>query len=166
MRQRPMMQTAACLVALVLLGGCAPRDEAPDRSPSASPSDMTPPGLSPSAEPSAPDVVSASARDAAVEVAGAAMRDFTARDRPYDAWWAAFRVHLTPEGVQAYEFTDPGHIPASAVTDAGQFAGGPDGTTAAVLVGTDAGQYRVQLVRQSVEDRWLVDRLTPAEVGS
>lgn len=166
MRRRPKVHVGTTVLVLVLLGACGSPQEpsgAPSRTASPSAAANEP---APSGEPSAPDVVSAPDRDVAVDVAVAAMADFTARDRPYEAWWVEFSAHLTPEGVQAYEFTDPARVPASEVTDAGQFAGGPDGTSAAVLVGTDVGQYRVELVRQSVLDAWLVDRLTPPQETS
>lgn len=161
-----LRRSAAVIASLLVLGACSAPEAATESPPAATASEAATDGPAPSGEPSAPDVVSTPDRDAAVEVAVAAMADFTARDRPYEAWWAEFSAHLTPEGMQAYEFTDPARVPASGVTDAGQFAGGPDGTSAAVLVGTDVGQYRVELVRQSVLDAWLVDRLTPPQETS
>ncbi len=161
-----LRRSAAVIASFLVLGACSAPEAATESPPAATASEAATDGPAPSGEPSAPDVVSAPDSEAAVEVAVAAMTDFTARDRPYEAWWAEFSAHLTPEGMQAYEFTDPARVPASGVADAGQFAGGPDGTSAAVLVGTDVGQYRVELVRQSVLDAWLVDRLTPPQEAS
>lgn len=92
----------------------------------------------------------------------AAMKDFVAHSG-YDAWWSAFSKHLSPTAAQAFEYTDPAVIPATKVTDAGQVAAYPDGTSATVLVATDIGQYRVQLIRETSEHPWFVERIDPPE---
>ncbi|GED11341.1 hypothetical protein CCE02nite_33400 [Cellulosimicrobium cellulans] len=146
---------AACVAGL---GGCA-------ASPSAAPTATTaapPPEVStPEPGASAPDTLAPDDDTLARAAAVAALTDFVARDRAYEDWWGAFAPHLTPAARQAFEFTDPTSIPAATVTDDGALSAAPDGTSASVLVGTDAGQYRVELVRQSVDAPWLVDRLTP-----
>jgi len=141
------------------LGACA---TSPSPSPSTSATaGAPPPTATPAPGESAPDTLvpgdDADARSAAVD----ALSDFVARERSYDDWWRAFAPHLTPGARQAFEFTDPAAIPAASVTDDGTLSAAPDGTSASVLVGTDVGQYRVELVRQSVDAPWLVDRLTP-----
>ena len=88
---------------------------------------------------------------------------FVDRDGPAKQWWKAFRVHLTPSAIVAFEGTDPRVIPATEVTDSGRVSSYPDGTSASVLVDTDAGQYQVGLVRESLEHPWMVDRIAPPE---
>lgn len=116
-------------------------------------------------ESSAPVVDVLEDEDAAegAQVAVAAMTAFSARDRSYEVWWADFGAYLTPEARHAFEYTDPANVPATAVTDAGQVVAAPSSTQMTALVGTDVGQYRVELVRQSVEDPWLVHGLTPPD---
>ncbi len=161
------MQHYQRLAAAVIVAACMAGLGACATSPSASPTTTTgaPPPTStlptPAPGESAPDTLApgddAGARSAAVD----ALSDFVARERSYEDWWSAFAPHLTPGARQAFEFTDPAAIPAASVTDDGTLSAAPDGTSASVLVGTDVGQYRVELVRQSVDAPWLVDRLTP-----
>ncbi|WP_159796663.1 hypothetical protein [Puerhibacterium puerhi] len=96
-----------------------------------------------------------------MDEAVATLRAFVA-DLPYDQWWAGLAPHLTAAGRQAYETVEPAWIPASAVDD-GRLSAYPDGTSAIVLVGTDIGQYRVQLIRETAEYPWQVERITPPE---
>lgn len=160
------MQHYQRLAAAVVVAACVAGLGACATSPSASPTTTgAPPPTStlptPAPGESAPDTLvpgdDAGARSAAVD----ALSDFVARERSYEDWWRAFAPHLTPEARQAFEFTDPAAIPAASVTDDGTLSAAPDGTSVSVLVGTDVGQYRVELVRQSVDAPWLVDRLTP-----
>ncbi|WP_170963578.1 hypothetical protein [Cellulosimicrobium cellulans] len=158
MQHYQRLAAAVVVVACVAgLGACA---TSPSTSPSAT-AGAPPPTSTPAPGESAPDTLvpgdDAGARSAAVD----ALSDFVARERSYDDWWRAFAPHLTPEARQAFEFTDPAAIPAASVTDDGTLSAAPDGTSVSVLVGTDVGQYRVELVRQSVDAPWLVDRLTP-----
>lgn len=101
----------------------------------------------------------------AAEEAVAAMNDFVAHDQAYKVWWGAFSEHLTGAAAQGFETIDPAQIPATEVTDDGRIAGFPDGTSATVLVDTDAGQYRLFLIRETAEHPWFVDRLEPAGGG-
>jgi hypothetical protein len=93
------------------------------------------------------------------------MRVFVQRDLPYDQWWKQLSPSLTPDGVYAFEYTDPRNVPASKVTGPGQVSAAPSATSVTVLVPTDVGQYQVTLDRR-VEDGtppgpWLVDNMTP-----
>jgi hypothetical protein len=153
------------LLSLSLLAGCGSVEERPAFTPSATPGSSSSAALLPSPTPSAPEIPADGRASAAAE-AVAAMSDFVAHDQPYKAWWGAFSEHLTGAAAQGFETIDPAQIPATKVTDEGQVAGFPDGTSATVLVGTDAGQYRLFLIRETTEHPWFVDRLEPAEGGS
>lgn len=115
----------------------------------------------PTSTPSAPDVLDDGAADAGLQAAVGALTAFSDRERPYETWWPEFSAHLSPEARYAFEGTDPANVRVSAVTDAGVLAAAPSATQMTALVGTDVGQYRVELIRQSVEDTWLVHALTP-----
>jgi hypothetical protein len=159
MQQYRRLVAAAVAAACVAgLGACA----SPPGPTSTTAAPQQPPGAAAGRPgPSAPDSLVPGDETRVRSAAVAAVTDFVARTRSYGDWWGAFAPHLTPEARQAFEFTDPASIPATAVTDDGVLSAAPDGTSAAVLVGTDVGQYRVELVRQSVDAPWLVDRLSP-----
>ncbi|RDH95053.1 hypothetical protein DEU32_11418 [Curtobacterium sp. AG1037] len=95
------------------------------------------------------------------------MTAFVQRDQPYDAWWKNLSPYLTPDGVYAFEYTDPQNVPASKVTGPGQVSAAPSATSITVLVPTDIGQYQVVLDRRAEDGTepgpWLVDNLTPPE---
>jgi hypothetical protein len=91
------------------------------------------------------------------------MSDFVAHERSATQWWTAFSRHLTPSATVAFEGTDPKVIPARKVESDGVVSSYPDGTSATVLIETDAGQYQVLLVRETVEHPWFVDRVVPPE---
>ncbi|PPF91330.1 hypothetical protein C5C03_00460 [Clavibacter michiganensis] len=131
------------------------------------PQDVTtaPPAVAGSMSPAPVDTASPDSQREAVGVAEAAMKEFVARDRPYDVWWAALSPYLGTDGTYAFEYTDPQNVPASEVTGAGEVSAAPSGTSVTVLVPTDIGQYQVALDRR-VEDGtapgpWLVDDITP-----
>ncbi|WP_340290863.1 hypothetical protein [Aquipuribacter hungaricus] len=115
----------------------------------------------PTSTPSAADVLDDGAADAGLQAAVGALTAFSDRERPYETWWPEVSAHLSPEARYAFEGTDPANVRVSAVTDAGVLAAAPSATQMTALVGTDVGQYRVELIRQSVEDTWLVHALTP-----
>lgn len=161
MRARRLPAALPLVAGLVLAAGCG---SGPD--PGAEPPVLHSPSVSTPAAPAASAAPSPSPSDdpaLALEAAVAAMSDFVARDREYDVWWTAFREHLSPVAAQAFEYTDPRMIPATKLTDSGQLAASPDGTSATVLVGTDIGQYQVLLVRETVEHPWFVNRINPPE---
>lgn len=155
---------AMVLAAVLTVAGCGGPD------PVAAPTEA---GIAPAASPtpgapqeSAADAVADEAADEGVAAAVVGMRAFTARSLPYEQWWAQLSPLLTPDAQWLYEAVDPWKVPASAVTDDGQVASTPDSTYLVALVGTDIGQYRVELARQSVEHPWLVHVITPPEALS
>ena len=111
------------------------------------------------------DTASPTSQKDAVDTAEKAMAAFVQRSRPYAEWWAGLSPFLGPDGIYAFEYTDPRNVPATQVTGVGVVSAAPSGTSMTVLVPTDVGQYQVQLNRR-VEDGvdpgpWLVDDITP-----
>lgn len=111
------------------------------------------------------DTASPSSQQDGVETAEKAMVAFVQRSRPYAEWWAGLSPFLGPDGIYAFEYTDPRNVPATQVMGDGVVSAAPSGTSMTVLVPTDVGQYQVQLNRR-VEDGvdpgpWLVDDITP-----
>lgn len=111
------------------------------------------------------DVADEASLISAVGIAEAVMREFVAHDRSYDQWWAGVSPYLDPVALSDYAYTDPRTVPASAVTGAGVVSAAPSSTHVTVLVPTDAGQYRVELFRQSQDASWLVSSMTPSSSG-
>ena len=161
MRARRCAIAVSIAIGTALVTGCAGPSSTSDAEPPAVPSpSVSAPAATATATPSpSPSAEHGLAPAAAV----AAMNDFVDHDRGYDAWWSAFSKHLSPVAAQAFEYTDPAVIPATKVTDSGQIAAFPDGTSATVLVATDIGQYRVQLIRETREHPWFVERIDPPE---
>lgn len=115
--------------------------------------------------PAEPPDRAASAADEAAAVARAElfMRAFTQTDKDQAAWFAGISDLLTPYSRTAYAHSQPSSIPASAVTGDGVVVPGATETIAAVDVPTDAGVYRVELIRASTAVQWSVDRAVPPE---
>lgn len=114
----------------------------------------------PSTAPASPtwdDVVAADARLVALDT----MRAFGQPDRPAEDWYEVLAGHLTGAGQQAFYGVDPSTVPVRAVYDAVVGEGGSPFLAIAV-VSTDAGPYRLQLVRDGAGDPWKVERLEPA----
>ena len=151
--------TVGALTACLLVTGCSADADTPTSPASAAASASPEPSVTPST--SATPEYDEIGQQAAVDEAVATLRAFVA-DLPYDQWWAQLAPRLTPTGRQAYETVEPSWIPASRVDDA-QLSAYPDGTSAIVLVSTDIGQYQVQLIRETAEYPWQVERITPPE---
>lgn len=101
-------------------------------------------------------------RRAAADVAVTAMADF-ARPALEAAEWANDLARwLTPHATAAYSAVDPATIPASKVTGpATLHVDEANGYGVTATVPTDAGPYRIQLLRTSRDSPWKVHRLIP-----
>lgn len=95
------------------------------------------------------------------------MAAFVAHTRSYDAWWADLSQYLTPEASVAWEFTDPRLIVASTITGPASVFDAPSSTFVIVDVPTDAGSWRLELVKVVEVDAgagvWKVFTLQPPE---
>jgi hypothetical protein len=102
--------------------------------------------------------------EAAMETATNALRDF-ARPTVEETQWANdFARWLTPEATTAYSAVDPGNVPVTEVTGAATLDIDPtNGFGVMATVSTDIGPYGVQLLRQSQDEPWKVNRLYPPE---
>lgn len=144
---------AAVLIAAGLMTGCG-STAAP--SPVSSTSTTPRPLVTASTSP-------ADAAKGASEIAVKAMLAFTDHKRAQDVWWADFSQYLSPDAAYVWEGTRAVRVPASSVT------GEPvtsvnSGTSVSVLVPTDAGQYRLDMIRRvevgATGGPWLVFAMT------
>ncbi|PPK91945.1 hypothetical protein CLV92_11926 [Kineococcus xinjiangensis] len=101
---------------------------------------------------------------AALERGSTAMAVFARPHLDAATWWAELTPLLTAAAAMAYEGTDPAEVPARQVTGPARLAGQDTPYLAHVLVPTDVGEYDVLLSRQSADEAWQVERLTPPEV--
>jgi hypothetical protein len=102
--------------------------------------------------------------EAAKETAANALRDF-ARPTIEETQWANDLARwLTPEATTAYSAVDPANVPVTEVTGPATLDVDPtNGFGVMATVPTDVGPYGVQLLRQSQDEPWKVNRLYPPE---
>jgi hypothetical protein len=101
-------------------------------------------------------------KKAAADVAGKAMADFARPNVEADRWANDFARWLTPQATAAYSAVDPANIPASRVRGPATLdVDETNGYGVTATVPTNAGPYRVQLLRTSRDSPWKVNRLTP-----
>lgn len=101
-------------------------------------------------------------QEAAVDSAVAAMKAFARPGVEQARWWRDLAPRLSDPARRAYATVDAINVPATAVTGPGQLIDTQSPYLAGVDVPTNAGVYRVLLSRSSVDDPWLVERLTPS----
>lgn len=102
--------------------------------------------------------------EAAKETAVNALTVF-ARPTVEETQWANdFARWLTPEATTAYSAVDPANVPVTEVTGPAILDVDPsNGFGVMATVPTDVGPYGVQLLRQSQDEPWKVNRLYPPE---
>lgn len=147
----------AAVIVGALLAGCAS---------TGGPSSVSPSAADPTAPVStvSPSTVPADAKNDASAVALKAVSAFVDHSRPQDVWWADFSQYLASDAVYVWEGTRAYRVPASKVTG-DPVATYNSGTSVSVLVPTDAGQYRLDMIRR-VEvgvsaGPWIVFAMTP-----
>lgn len=102
--------------------------------------------------------------DAAKEVAEDALADFARPGLDETQWANDFARWLTPKAVTAYSAVDPANVPVSDVTGPATLEiDESNGFGVIATVPTDIGDYGVQLLRQSQNEPWKVNRLYPPE---
>lgn len=156
------------LVVALALGGCAANSE-----PSSLPSrdQLSPPSAlidGDSGESVVPEEVpqwDEASRREVVGAAQAAMTAFARPDLPDETWWAGLEPLLTTEAAPEYAYVDPANIPARKVTGQGRIVFDTSAYVATVEVPTDAGRYRLVLVRRDATTPWLVSKISPVEAG-
>jgi hypothetical protein len=154
---------AAALAAALVLGGCSSGADRSQPAPEPTAAPTTGPGDAdadlPTAEPVPVD--DADSQQAALDAATAALTVFARPDADPAQWWSELSPLLSPTAAVAYEDTDPGAVPASAVTGPPRPTPAVSPYLSTVLVPTDAGEYAVLLVREGGGSPWLVERITP-----
>ena len=160
------------LAAVLTVTGCATTTAPAVTSPSAAaPTPETRPLVLPSAgTESGGDAATFPDQQEAVAVAEAALTAVVNHDRPYDEWWPDLSQYLAVDAQHAWEYTDPRLVSASTVTGLGSVVAAPSSTLIVVGIPTDAGVWRLEMVRQ-VEDGagqgpWLAFTLTPPDEKS
>lgn len=169
-----MKRSLAVLTAALLCTSCAPPAGtrlAPQTSGTPTPAASAPVSLSAGGQPQAPGGTvpptlgiawDEESKKAAADVAVKAMADF-ARPTTDAAQWANDLARwLTPQATAAYSAVDPATIPASKITGRATLrVDETNGYGVTATVPTDAGPYRIQLLRTSRDSPWKVNRLTP-----
>jgi hypothetical protein len=109
----------------------------------------------------APPMWDQAAAGSATQVGLDAMRAFARPDLDADAWYDQLAGYLTPAGQQAFYGTDPAAIEPREVLGTVLRERGPSAYLAEVTAFTDAGDYRLLLVRGGAGEPWKVERLEP-----
>ena len=86
-------------------------------------------------------------------------------DTTADAWYEQLAGHLTVDAQAAYYGTDPAEVAASVVYDAIVAVDSLSPYLATATALTDAGGYTLLLTRTAADTPWLVERITPPDVG-
>lgn len=84
---------------------------------------------------------------------------FSHRGLPYRAWWAQLSPLLSEAARAEYVYDDPANIPAMRLTSRIRLAPRSPGEaryTAAVLVPTSLGLFRLDLERHTTKSGWLL----------
>ena len=169
-----MKRPLAVLTAALLCTSCAPAAEthsepqASETPPSAA---SAPVSLSAGGQPQAPGGTvpptlgiawNEDSKKAAAVVAVKAMADFARPKTEATRWANDFARWLTPQATAAYSAVDPANISATRVTGPATLdVDETNGYGVTATVPTDAGPYRVHLLRTSKDSPWKVNRLTP-----
>jgi hypothetical protein len=155
---RPRCAVAAVLLALTTLTGCHAGAGPPPRrdaetvkasTGSASPTSETP---SPMLTPTAP---ASSALGAGQRIWAA----FSERGLPYAAWWAQLKPFLSTAARAEYVYDDPRNLPVMQLTGHVSVAPRPParpGYTAAIIVPTSKGTFRLDLERRTRSAPWVL----------
>jgi hypothetical protein len=110
------------------------------------------------------DTASLKSQQEAAALAEQLMPQFLNHALPYDQWWAAVSPSMTVEARYMWQDTDPKAIRGSAVTGSAVVTSAPSSTQVVVEVPSDAGMWRLELIRQAEEGaapgRWQVFALT------
>lgn len=169
-----MKRPLAVLTAALLCTSCAPAGDAgsmPQATETPTTAASPPVSLSAGGQPQAPGGTvpptlgiawDADSKKAAAVVAAKAMADFARPKTEATRWANDFARWLTAQATAAYSAVDPANIPATRVTGAVTLeVDESNGYGVTATVPTDAGPYRVHLLRISKDSAWKVNRLTP-----
>lgn len=142
------------------LAGCTLFGHEPPGSDSAATSTEQPaPGQS------APTTASTPRTDAATVAAVEAMTAYVQHHDDEATWWNGLSPYLSPEAKFVIEGTDPAQIPATRITgDA--IATPASASSVSVLIPTDAGQYRLDMITRGDDGTagvWVVSGFTAPE---
>lgn len=153
--------SAVAVAGLVVLAGCSSDVPGVAAAPSSTDAhDLEHVEGLPSTAPASPTWDDQAAGDA-WWIALAAMGEFAHPERDPQLWYELLAGYLTGDAQQAFYGVDPSTVPVRAVDGATVTEGGSPYLAEAV-VATDAGPYRVLLVREGAGRAWKVDRLEPA----
>ena len=157
--------TAAAIL-VITLGGCT-------ASPTTTPETSTGPVPSRSAHPTPRDnstsqspptqPLTASREAAAAKTAVTVLRLYARPGISAQAWINALDPYLTQDAAAAFANTDPSTVPAHKVAGPANVLAASTAGGALVDVPTDAGSYRVFLLKDA--EGWLADQITPPGQG-
>jgi hypothetical protein len=164
---KPRLATGTVAAVLLLaLGGCA-------ASPAGTPGTSTGPAPSSSAQPTPSDNSTAQSQPtqpltatraaSAVKTAEAVIGLYARPGITSQAWIDALDPYLSQDAAAAFANTDPSTIRAHKVTGRAVVLASSTSAGALVDVPTDAGTYRVFLLKDG--DGWLADQITPPRQG-
>ena len=151
------------LAGALLLTSCAAH--APEATPTPTGTAQTTRPLAlPTTGSSGSDTASLKSQQEAAALAEQLMPQFLNHALPYDQWWAAVSPSMTAEARYMWQSTDPKAIRGSTVTGPATVTSAPSSTQVIVEVPSDAGLWRLELIRQAEEGatpgRWQVFALT------
>lgn len=155
---------AAASIAIVALTGCVQPSEEPAASPVPTETIPSTPLPTPTIgeEHAPPTSTDAASLDDAATTATTLLELFCRPGTEQQAWLEAMYPYLTERAGAAYETVDTRNIPCTTVTGAARLEDGANDFYAVAVIGTDAGDYRIELERADVADPWLAIRLQPA----
>lgn len=96
-----------------------------------------------------------------------ALTAFVNHDRDQGAWWADFSQYLSPEALYTWDGVRADRVIASAITG-DPVATAADATYVSVILPTDAGTYRLEMVKRvegSTAGTWLVFEIVAPETA-
>ena len=159
MRPRPIA-VATLALGIVTLTGCATTPPAaPSPSPTSSVSATALPRDDSTAQSQPTHTLTLAASAAAANTASTVMGLYARPTVGAQAWLGGLDPYLTQGAAAAFAGTDPSTIPAHQVTGTALVLPASTAEGALVAVPTDAGTYRLFLLRNG--PGWLVDQITP-----
>lgn len=166
-----MKRALTALAALLVCTACAPVSSSTSAEPSPSASAASPATLSAGGKPQAPGGTAPptlgilwdeASKTAALETATNAMTLYARPTVTDKQWIQELGQLLTAQATADYQYVDPSNIPVSRMTGTGQLRiDENNGFGCQVVFPTDAGDYKVQLLRSAADKPWQVNRFTP-----
>lgn len=77
----------------------------------------------------------------------------------YEPWWAELKPLLSPEGQEAYEYTDPAKIPALKLTGPVESSNDDNPHVVTISFATTKGKFGVDMSRTSIPGKWIGENI-------